>query len=41
MLGKACRLAGRTSDAKEHFTQALKLDPLLWSAFEELCALGE
>lgn len=24
-----------------HFSRALALDPLLWSAFEELCNLGK
>jgi len=41
LLGRISRLGGRPTDAKEHFVRALRLDPLLWSAYEELCALGK
>jgi anaphase-promoting complex subunit 3 len=34
------RYTGRKKAAIEHFTQALAADPLLWVAYEELCALG-
>lgn len=29
------------SEAKDYFFRALRLNPLLWSAYEELCAIGE
>lgn len=41
LLGRVYRLLHRTADAKEFFLKALRRDPLLWSAYEELCALGE
>jgi hypothetical protein len=31
----------RRTAAAEHFSQALLLDPFMWSAFEALCDLGE
>lgn len=31
----------RRPAAAEHFSQALLLDPFMWSAFEALCDLGE
>lgn len=34
------RYTGRKKAAIDHFTQALAVDPLLWVAYEELCALG-
>ncbi|XP_066307633.1 cell division cycle protein 27 homolog B-like isoform X10 [Miscanthus floridulus] len=40
LLGVIYRCTGRISAAAEQFTQALTLDPLLWSAYEELCILG-
>lgn len=40
LLGRVYRLVGRPTDAREHFVRALRENPLLWSAFEELCALG-
>ncbi len=41
LLGRVSRLQGRIADAKDHFVRALNLDPLLWSAYEDLCAIGE
>ncbi|GFH12736.1 uncharacterized protein HaLaN_08479 [Haematococcus lacustris] len=40
LLGRVYRLVGRLQDAKEQYVQALRLNPLMWSAYEELCALG-
>ncbi|XP_078161515.1 CDC27 family protein isoform X2 [Carex rostrata] len=40
LLGLVYRYTGRKKAAIEHFTQALTADPLLWVAYEELCALG-
>ena len=41
LLGRVYRLVGRSHDAREQFMRALRIDPLLWSAYEELCSLGE
>ncbi len=41
MLGKICRLTNRHKVAQSYHKAALTLDPLLWSAYEELCMLGE
>ena len=41
LLGKVCRLMGRLAEAKDYYSRALRLNPLLWSAFDELCAVGE
>ncbi len=41
LLGRICVLSNRHDPAIEHFSAALTLDPLLWSAYEELCNLGE
>jgi tetratricopeptide (TPR) repeat protein len=41
LLGRISRLTGRITDAKEQFVKALRLNPLLWSAYEELCAIGK
>ena len=41
MLGKICRLTNRHTVAQSYHKAALTLDPLLWSAYEELCMLGE
>lgn len=35
------RYTDRRTSAVDHFVQALALDPLLWSAYEELCMLGQ
>ncbi|KAK3246551.1 Cell division cycle protein 27 [Cymbomonas tetramitiformis] len=40
LLGLICKQSERRSAAVNHFTQALTLDPFLWSAYEELCLLG-
>ncbi|GAX75808.1 hypothetical protein CEUSTIGMA_g3251.t1 [Chlamydomonas eustigma] len=40
LLGRISRLTGRITDAKEQFVKALRLNPLLWSAYEELCTIG-
>ena len=40
LLGKLCRMTKRPEKAIEHFATALRLDVLLWSAYEELCSLG-
>jgi len=40
LLGKIARRSNRHTLAIERFRQALKLDPLLWVAFEELCQMG-
>ena len=35
-----CSKSGRDDVAKGHLTQSLQLNPLLWTAFEQLCQLG-
>ncbi|KAL3741901.1 hypothetical protein ACJRO7_017387 [Eucalyptus globulus] len=40
LLGLIYRYTDRKRGAVHHFKQALSIDPLLWSAYEELCALG-
>lgn len=40
LLGRICTDTGRKPAAVAHFTRALALDPLMWSAYEGLCALG-
>ncbi|CAM6127393.1 unnamed protein product [Calypogeia fissa] len=40
MLGLICRLTDRKQAAIGYYTQALTLDPFLWSAYEDLCLLG-
>ena len=40
LLGRICKDTGRKAAAVAHFTRALALDPLMWSAYEGLCALG-
>ncbi|XP_030473195.2 cell division cycle protein 27 homolog B-like isoform X1 [Syzygium oleosum] len=40
LLGLIYRYTDRKRGAIHHFKQALSIDPLLWSAYEELCALG-
>ncbi|DBA97960.1 TPA: Cell division cycle protein 27 [Trebouxia sp. C0006] len=40
LLGKICRLTNRHKVAQSYHKAALTLDPLLWSAYEELCMLG-
>ncbi|KAL3694343.1 hypothetical protein R1sor_007994 [Riccia sorocarpa] len=40
LLGLICRLTDRRQGAIGHYTQALMLDPFLWSAYEDLCLMG-
>jgi len=40
LLGLICKDTGRRSAAIARFTRALIADPLMWVAYEELCALG-
>ncbi|PNH01735.1 Cell division cycle protein 27 B, partial [Tetrabaena socialis] len=40
LLGKVCRLTSCMSEAKDYYFRALRLNPLLWAAYEELCAVG-
>ena len=41
MLGRICGLTNRHRAAVSYQRAALTLDPLMWCAYEELCALGE
>jgi len=41
LLGLVCRKSNRPEPAVTHFRKALAADPFCWSAFEELCALGD
>lgn len=40
LLGKIYQLSNRHTAAITNFRVALEMDPMLWCAFEELCALG-
>ncbi|XP_076935417.1 cell division cycle protein 27 homolog B-like [Bidens hawaiensis] len=40
LLGLIYRFTDRLKNAAHQFNQALSKDPLLWSAYEELCKLG-
>ncbi|CAH2080443.1 unnamed protein product [Thlaspi arvense] len=40
LLGLVYRYTDRRKSAIHHFKQALSIDPLLWTAYEELCILG-
>ncbi|EFN54950.1 hypothetical protein CHLNCDRAFT_24117 [Chlorella variabilis] len=40
LLGRIHQLSNRHSAAIAYYSTALQLDPMLWSAFEELCGLG-
>ncbi|KAL8228762.1 hypothetical protein R6Q57_013662 [Mikania cordata] len=40
LLGLIYRYTDRLKNAAHHFNQALSIDPLLWTAYEELCKLG-
>ena len=40
LLGRVCKETGRDKAAAAHFADALALDPFMWCAYEELCALG-
>lgn len=39
-LGVINRYTSRTDKAIEYFTKSLELNPLMWSAFENICELG-
>jgi anaphase-promoting complex subunit 3 len=41
LLGLICRKTNRSAPAISHFRNALTADPFCWSAYEELCALGD
>ena len=41
LLGRICGLTNRHRAAVSYHRAALTLDPLMWCAYEELCALGE
>ncbi|OQR91065.1 anaphase-promoting complex subunit [Achlya hypogyna] len=40
LMGCICRRGNRPEHAIRYFTESLKKDPFLWSAFEGLCELG-
>lgn len=40
LLGKLYQMTNRHANAIVAFSTALKLDPMMWCAFEELCVLG-
>ena len=40
LLGVICKETGRRAAAVARFTRALTADPLMWCAYEGLCALG-
>jgi hypothetical protein len=40
LLGRIARLTNRGDLAAAHFEKCLVLNPMLWSAYEELCSLG-
>eukprot|EP00887_Chlorella_sp_A99_P004840 scaffold4.g4840.t1 len=40
LLGRIYQLSNRHSAAMHYYNSAVQLDPMLWSAFEELCVLG-
>ncbi|RKP20987.1 TPR-like protein [Rozella allomycis CSF55] len=40
MLGKTCQRANRTIQAIGYFKSSLKLNPLIFDAYEQLCRLG-
>jgi tetratricopeptide (TPR) repeat protein len=41
LLGRISRLTGSSTRAAECYVRALRLEPMLWVAFAELCMLGE
>ncbi len=41
LLGQICKMTRREEKAIEYFSTALQLDVLMWSAYQELCSLGE
>lgn len=40
LLGRIYQLSNRHSAAIAYYSTAVQLDPMLWSAYEELCSLG-
>ena len=40
LLGRVYQLSNRHSLAVREFQRALQMDPLMWCAFEQLCALS-
>lgn len=40
-MGRICMLMGREKAAVAWFVKALRLDPAMWGAYSQLCALGE
>ena len=40
LLGRIHQLSNRHTTAIAYYSSALQLDPMLWGAYEELCALG-
>jgi hypothetical protein len=40
LLGRIARLTSRPEVAAAHFEKCLILNPMMWSAYEELCSLG-
>lgn len=40
LLGRIATLSNRHEKAISHFERCLLLNPMMWSAFEELCSLG-
>lgn len=40
LLGRIAKLTSRNEKAAAHFERCLLLNPMMWSAYEELCALG-
>eukprot|EP00198_Chlamydomonas_reinhardtii_P011747 XP_001701084.1 subunit of anaphase promoting complex [Chlamydomonas reinhardtii] len=40
LMGRCCRLTHCMAEAKDFYLRALRGNPLLWSAYEELCAVG-
>ena len=40
LLGRVYQLSNRHSPAVQQFRRALQMDPLMWCAFEQLCALS-
>lgn len=40
LLGRIYQLSNRHSAAIAYYSTAVQLDPMMWSAYEELCSLG-
>ena len=40
LLGRIYQLSNRHSAAIAYYSTAVQLDPMMWSAYEELCTLG-